>query len=60
MLQARAAEADLRGIALEVAAEGPSTPYQRRLRRNGDARRNLMLKSGCDSLGDTFVVADSR
>ena len=36
VLQARAAEADLRGVALEVAAEPPSAAYRRRLRRNRD------------------------
>jgi cyanophycinase len=36
VLQARAAEADLRGVALEVAAEPPSAAYQSRLRRSRD------------------------
>jgi cyanophycinase len=36
VLQAHAAEADLRGVALEVAAEPPSPAYRRRLRRNRD------------------------
>jgi cyanophycinase len=36
VLQVRAAEADLRGVALEVAAEPSSAAYQRQLRRNRD------------------------
>ena len=34
VLEARAAEAELRGVAREIASEGPSPAYKRRLRRH--------------------------